>query len=968
MSQGGPLTNPAPGSPAGVASSAAGFEERIGQLARRTSTAVIMTDPEGRTEWMNEGFVRLTGYTLPEMIGRKPGDVLHGVHTDMAEVARVSAAIKARVAITSELINYHKSGREYVTRIEIQPLWDGDAKLSGFMAIQNDVTAARLASETIRLERERHELALDAGGLGSWDWNPKTGSLFIDRRWCEMLGYQLGDLPSDTSAWSRLVHPDDQQEAERKVVACILDPAMVYQTEHRMRHRDGTWRWILTRGKIIVRDDAGQPVRMVGTNQDITDRKTAEQRIVESESRLRVTNAALIESEQSLVAVNAAKQQQVQELEHLYRMAPVGLELIDRSYHVLRVNERLANINGKPVDEHIGRTLREIVPQLAAEIEQVVEQVFVSGVPVLDIEIHGVTPADPHTQRDWLVSYHPVKSPDGVARFVGCVVLEITERKKVEVELRRQKELLQNVIDNIPCAVFWKDRNSVNMGGNRLAARDLGFSSPADLLGKDNFDLQISRAEAESYTRYDREVMERGEPLVNLEEVITKADGIQLQVLTSKVPLRGATGEVFGVLAVYLDITARKRMEEDLRQAKLAAEAASRAKSQFLANMSHEIRTPLTAILGYADLLRDDGDAASSQNRLATIETICTAGEHLLAVINSILDLSKIEADKVVITPVETPLMAILGEVESFVRPKASAKGIVLSVHLETPVPERIISEPTHLRQIITNLAANAVKFTQHGSVEVRVRVVETGKGSRLQVDVEDTGSGMSSAQAGEIFTPFTQVDAGMARQFGGTGLGLIISRRLAILMGGDVTLERTCPGKGSTFRMDLPLIPAPGSAMKNSIESHVQRPTTTTMIQTVCLHGRILLAEDGPDNQRLIVYHLRKAGAEVDIADNGKIALEMLRDAAIAERPYDLLLSDMQMPVMDGYTLVHTLRQQGSTLSIVALTAHAMAEDRTRCLAAGCDDYATKPIDKAQLVSTCAAWMGRKSIHSAAA
>ena len=263
-------------------------------------------------------------------------------------------------------------------------------------------------------------------------------------------------------------------------------------------------------------------------------------------------------------AANRARQEQFLELEHLYRTAPVGLELIDSDYRVIRVNERLAAINGISVDQHLGRTLREIIPQFASQIERVVAQVFATGEPVLNIEVHGITQADPTTERDWIVGYYPVKAQNGVPRYVGCVVTEISELKKVEVDLRRHKDLLQTVIDHIPCAVFWKDRQSVNLGGNQLAASDLGFASPAEMIGKNNFDLSVTREEAESFTRYDREVMESGKPLLHCEEVLTKPDGTRLEVLTSKVPLRDVAGEVFGVLAIYLDISERKRAEQQL--------------------------------------------------------------------------------------------------------------------------------------------------------------------------------------------------------------------------------------------------------------------------------------------------------------------------------------------------------------------------------------------------------------------
>lgn len=418
------------------------------------------------------------------------------------------------------------------------------------------------------------------------------------------------------------------------------------------------------------------------------------------------------------------------------------------------------------------------------------------------------------------------------------------------------------------------------------------------------------------------------------------------------------TARLYGALQ---DVTESQIQNAELVNALDAAESASRAKGQFLANMSHEIRTPLTAILGYADVLREHWKSATAAgDELQAIETIRSAGQHLLSVINNVLDLSKIEAGQMVVSLVETPLLGILAEVESFVRPKAMGKGVTLSVALETPVPDRIISEPTYLRQIITNLAANAVKFTESGSVSIHLRSLVSDQGARLQVDVEDTGPGMTPRQTELIFNPFSQADSGMARKFGGTGLGLIISRRLAVLMGGNVMLERSEPGRGSVFRLELPLSPVVGAPLANTIESHDLRLPAPTPATAMQLTGRILLAEDGPENQRLISFYLRRAGAIVDIAENGEDALDMIEKAIALDAPYELLLTDMQMPDMDGYSLARTLRKRGSAQAIVALTAHAMAEDRDRCIAAGCNDYLTKPIDKVKLLAVCKAWMAK--------
>jgi PAS domain S-box-containing protein len=417
----------------------------------------------------------------------------------------------------------------------------------------------------------------------------------------------------------------------------------------------------------------------------------------------------------------------------------------------------------------------------------------------------------------------------------------------------------------------------------------------------------------------------------------------------------------------------RKARELALRAAEMeqlrnAAEAASKSKSEFLANMSHEIRTPLTAILGYADVLDDSdqhapesgADAAAAQRR-ETIATIRRAGEHLLTVVNDILDLSKIEAGRMTVERIDTNMCELLRGVEHLMLPRAAGKGIALEVKFDTPMPRQALTDPTRLRQVLMNLIGNAIKFTEEGKVALRIASSMQRDELSLDFTIEDTGTGMTHEQASRLFAAFSQADTTVTRRHGGTGLGLVICQRLARLMGGDVRLVRSVPGLGSTFVAHFAMGLSHGSPMVDSLRVEESETSASRTSGGEQLKGRILLAEDGIDNQRLIGYVLRRAGAHVDVADNGKIALEMIDAAEHQGRPYQLLLSDMQMPVMDGYSLARMLRQIGSTIPIVALTAHAMAEDRDRCTQAGCDDYATKPIDRSKLLAVCAKWIGKE-------
>ncbi len=505
-------------------------------------------------------------------------------------------------------------------------------------------------------------------------------------------------------------------------------------------------------------------------------------------------------------------------------------------------------------------------------------------------------------------------------------------------------------------AVIITDRQGlvewVNEGFTRISGytlEEVRGRKPGDLLQGPKSDPAAARAMGEAV---------RAVKPAKVEIVNYAKGGAEYRLSIEIVPLRDAEGVHTGFMAIESDITEQHAARE-------AAEAANRAKSAFLANMSHEIRTPLTAILGFADVLREDGNLdAAPEHRLATIDTIRRAGNHLLTVINDMLDLSKIEANKMTVERVDTSLVKIVRDVESMMRPRAAAKGVTLTTVLGTPVPDRILSDPTRLRQMLINLVGNAVKFTDQGSVTVRVEVESGPSGPRLLIDVEDTGPGMTQEQASRLFQVFGQADDTVTRRFGGTGLGLTICRRLSSLMNGSVVLLRTEPGVGSCFRLELPLEAVPGATMVADLDAVADAPAAPQHVGV--LNGRILLAEDGIDNQRLIAFHLKKAGATVTVADNGRIALEKIDAAIAAGEPFDLLVSDMQMPEMDGYTLARRLRQRGMTLPIVALTAHAMAEDRARCMEAGCDDYATKPIDKGALLAACGRWLAKTNAASA--
>jgi signal transduction histidine kinase len=402
---------------------------------------------------------------------------------------------------------------------------------------------------------------------------------------------------------------------------------------------------------------------------------------------------------------------------------------------------------------------------------------------------------------------------------------------------------------------------------------------------------------------------------------------------------------------------------KSLEQRSSTVEAANRAKSEFLANMSHEIRTPMTAILGFADLLL--GNLHSPEN-LEAVVTIKRNSQHLLKIINDILDLSKIEAGKLEIDRVQCSPIQIINDIASLMRVRADAKGLSFSVESAGPIPETILSDPTRVRQILINLVGNAIKFTQNGGVRLITRLVpRPGEEPLLRFEVVDTGIGMAAERVEKLFAPFTQADSSTSRKYGGTGLGLAISRTLAKMLGGDISVD-SVEGKGSTFTVEVATGPLDQVRMLDfqaeaiAEQQHALRKTPESQIKLDC---RVLLVEDGLDNQRLISHILRKAGATVAVAENGQKALEMAlatypgwgRRYDDPTEPFHVVLMDMQMPIMDGYEATRRLRQEGYTGPVIALTAHALTRDVQQCLEAGCDAHMAKPIQRDKLLEMVA-------------
>ncbi len=529
--------------------------------------------------------------------------------------------------------------------------------------------------------------------------------------------------------------------------------------------------------------------------------------------------------------------------------------------------------------------------------------------------------------------------------IMGMATVMRDMREKIEADriLNEAQLMLRKIIDTVPSGIFWKDKNSIFLGANSRFARDANIENPDDLIGKNDYDL-YKKEIADAYTENDRNIFETRQDVLFFEEPLQTPEGEELWLSTSKILLSDDNGEPMVLLGMYTDITDRKKNEEKLELAMQQAEAANNAKSEFLSRMSHEIRTPMNAIIGMIKIGQSTSDSEKMQYCLGKIDD---ASRHLLGLINDILDMSKIEANKLELVNAPFSLSASIDNIVSIITVKAEEKNIALSVSLDEGEDYRFIGDELRLSQVFTNLLSNSVKFTPDGgTVSLKISQRQKGDSVELFAEITDNGIGISPEQQARLFNSFEQAESSIARRFGGTGLGLAISRRIVELMGGSVGVKSEI-GKGSRFYFSVLLERAPeGSDIYEGAANSVKTVTD--------FRGRkLLLAEDIEINREIVTTLLEDTGIDITCAENGEQALQIF-----SKNPddFDIILMDIQMPVMDGIEATKYIRaldfKKAKTIPIIAMTANAFKEDIEQCKDAGMSDHIGKPIDLHETLS----------------
>ena len=658
------------------------------------------------------------------------------------------------------------------------------AVVSAGAAVRARQTEAERVANDLAKNHEHYVHAVEGSTDGLWDWDVAANTVYFSPRYKTMLGYAESELPNDFETWKGLIHPDDYARAMKTVDDYHDGRIPIYELEHRLKTKDGAYRWILARGAVL-RDADGVVRRMSGSHTDIDDRKRAEASQRENEQRFRQ------------LAEN------IREVFWLSDLAKNEMIYISPGYELVW-GRSCASLYGSP--------------------------------------------------RTWLEAIHP------------------------------------------------EDRERVLAAATTKQARG-------------DYD--------ETYR-------------------IIRPDGAVRRIRDRAFPVRDDNGVVYRIAGVAEDVTDRILLEEQLRSARDAALASAQAKSEFLANVSHELRTPLNAIQGVCELMSRQPLPEPHATRAALAQD---AVQVLTAIIDDLLDVAKMEAGRMTLDPQPANVKRLLDDSAAFFREPARRKGLDLRLELSPLLPDAVRVDPLRLRQIVSNLLANAIKFTEQGTVRLAASSRPAGDGAALiRITVSDTGIGISPEARANLFQPFAQADASTTRRYGGTGLGLAICRRLVELMGGRIGADSR-PGEGSEFWLE---IAAP-------VESAAPAPAGAPEAPRTSAGARVLVVEDNHANRQITSEMLSLLGAVTGIAENGKAALE-----ALAREPWDLVLMDCSMPVMDGYEATAELRRRedpGARTPVVAMTAHALQGDREKCLAAGMDDYLTKPLRLNDLAGALSRW-----------
>jgi PAS domain S-box-containing protein len=883
----------------------------LAAIVESSDEAIISATLEGRILSWNEGAVRLFGYTAEEIVGRAAAIL---APPELAQnLDRLPALLRGGNRVfRSETVCIRKDGSSRDVLVSISPICDEQGRVVSASAIISDITEHKRAESALQESEERFRSLFENATIGIYRTTPEGRVLMANPALVRMLGYRSFQELAVRNLEDQGYEPSYPRQQFREQ---IDQKGEVIGLDAAWTKRDGSVIFLRESGHAI-RGEQGEVLYYDGIVEDITGRKLAEEVIRASEQRYRL----------------------------LFERNLAGVCRATRDGRFLDCNNAYARILGYESREEIMAQTALRIYFDPAEREAYWAKLRERGT----LSNYELRLRRKDGSPVWVLANDTLLEGEVDGQLVKeTTLIDITERKQAEAALIEERHLLHTLMDNLPDTIYFKDRESRFIRINKALVKGFGISVSDQAIGKTDADFFTSEHAQQAYAD-EQEIIRTGQPMLDKEEKETWPDGHVSWVSTTKMPLRDANGNIFGTFGVSRDITERKQAEQELRNAKEAAEAASRAKSEFLALMSHEIRTPMNGIIGMTELALD---TPLSREQREYLDRVRQSADTLLTLISDILDFSKIEAGKLALEVGEFDLQDTLSNTMRSLAPRADQKGLGLSWEAPPQLPSRLLGDPGRLRQILLNLVGNAIKFTERGEVDLRVGVESQGPDwTFLHFCIADTGIGIPREKQQQVFEAFTQVDSSTTRKYGGTGLGLAISSLLVKLMDGRMWLESDA-NKGSRFHFTAKfgLVKGP-------------QPLPAPLAKGNLQGTPVLVIDSNATNRRILEDMLKSWSMQPTLVEKGHEGLVAMRHANENGKPFPLILLDSQMPGLDGFMVIEELKADPGLAgsAIMMLTSAGQRGDAARCRALGISAYLVKPIRQSELLEALLLVLGQ--------
>ncbi len=894
-----------------------GIERRAELVLEAVSQGIFGIDVQGIVTFANRSAAQMVGYSINEMVGRQMHILTHHHYEDgrrypLSECPMYLTILDGQPRAASNEVFWHRDGNAFPVEFSSVPMFKG-GELIGAVVMFQDITTRKHMEEQLRSSEEQLSFALEATGEGIWDWQITTGQVVHNHQWCRMLKLGDGCLEHDVEAFNALVHPEDRARVKHERQQAISQN-QPYHNIYQMLDGEGGILWVEDRGKVVQWDAHHNPLRMVGSIADITERRNMEQALADEREQLQT----ILDISPLGVAFS---------IDGIFRFAnPKFLEMVNA-----RIGEPATDIYVHP-----------------EERKTVVERLKRDG----HVDSYEVQMYAPDGEiRDIFINFMPIKffGRDGVLGWL----LDITDRKRMEEAIRRVNFLNDQAL-GLSKAGYWH----VPLDGSGYYNSSKRAVEIFGDIPNEHYRYHVMDEWYANVKAADQRVAER--VLKVFEDAIDGKVPVYDSVYPYKRPIddnvvwihaygtvnRDEDGKAIEMYGVTQDITEYVTAQQELKIAKEIAEEATKAKSDFLANMSHEIRTPMNAIIGMSHLALQTNLNRKQRNY---IEKVNRSAEALLGIINDILDFSKIEAGKMDVEQIDFRLEDVFDDLANLVGLKAEEKGLELMFYLPPELPTALVGDPLRLGQILVNLGNNAVKFTDQGEIVVTAETQQQDDSQvTLHFSVRDTGIGMSSEQTEKLFLSFSQADSSTTRRFGGTGLGLAICKKLTQMMKGEIWVESN-EGQGSTFHFTVTLGKQKGAVSKRRLAASELGAL------------RVLVVDDNASAREILGNMLEHMGVRVDQAGSGKRALTMLEQVD-KDDPYQLLLLDWKMPGIDGIETMQAIRTNSILTHqprVVMVTAYGHEDINLAAEGLDIKGFLTKPVTPSTLFNAIMSAMG---------